>query len=385
MERLFSQKSTKLSYNDIEEASKVVSKWINPTQLTFSLPFTRTFKRNIYCKWENKLDTGSFKERGASFFITKLSQKEKEKGICAASAGNHALAVSKYAQAFGVKCTIVMPHTAPLVKVESVKNNGAEVELFGLTFDDAYARALKICREKKYTFVPAFDHLAIIAGQGSLGIELLSQLPEVDSIAVPIGGGGLISGICIAVKEKKPEVKIVGVKSEWSLKKDSSEDSPFKHISIADGIAVKREGKFTKPIIDKYVDEIVTASEEEIAQAIIDFLKFERAVVEGAGAAALCALSKSLVLKKCKNTVLIVSGSNIDINRLSRLIQRQMKNEDKLLRIVVPVVDRPGSLAAVTKVLSEIGANVLETFHDRSFSSIPGYVDITFLLEVRNK
>lgn len=377
------------NFASIVEALERVRQILPPSPVTHSLPFSEALGRDVIFKWENKFKTGSFKERGAINMLLSISKEERAQGVCAASAGNHALALSYHAQQLGAPCTIIMPKHAPLVKVQSTRNRGAEVILHGETFQDAYQAALQIAAERKLLFVPPYDHPLIISGQGTAGLEILDQGIDFDSVIVPCGGGGLISGIALAIKERRPDCFILGVQSEWAVQhRDPNFAKPamvLADTSIADGIAVKTIGKINEPIINRLVDKMVTVSESLIARAIISFLENERVVVEGAGAAGLAALLEGHLPNRYKKPVIIVCGSNIDVTLLSRLIEWDMGERDRLMRINASVPDRPGSLSAIAGVIAQLGGNVLEVNHDRSFSHIPGNVDISFLIEVRNR
>lgn len=378
------------SINDIEAAFARIRAALPLTPLTHSPAFSDVSGRDIFIKWENRHRTGSFKERGAVNFVA-LHGAESRNGVCAASAGNHALALSYHAARAGIPCHIVMPVSAPLVKVQSTRKTGAEVILHGNSFDEAYAFGLELAKEKGYSYCPAFDHPSVIAGQGTAGLEILDQLADFDSVIVPIGGGGLISGIATAIKERRPDVFILGVQSEWIVAQRAKKADPnapkplIPPTSIADGIAVKTIGKLTAPIIAAKVDQIVTVSENEIANAIMRLLELERTVVEGAGAAGIAALLVGHLPKRYKRTAVVVCGSNIDTSVLSRLIERDMAQRERLLRLLVSVPDRPGSLHATTGIVARLGANVLQVYHDRSSTSLPGNVDIALVLEVREK
>jgi threonine dehydratase len=360
------------------------------TPLTHSPTLSELTGREIFVKWENRHRTGSFKERGAVNFVA-LHGAESKNGVCAASAGNHALALSYHAARAGIPCHIVMPVSAPLVKVQATRKTGAEVILHGNTFDEAYAFGVALAAEKGYAYCPAFDHPSVIAGQGTAGLEIMEQLADFDSVIVPIGGGGLISGISTAIKSKRPDIFFLGVQSEWVVtarakKLDPAAPQPLiPPTSIADGIAVKTIGKLTAPIIAQNVDQVVTVSENEIADAIMRLLELERTVVEGAGAAGIAALLAGYLPAKYKRTAVVVCGSNIDTSVLSRLIERDMAQRNRLLRLLVSVPDRPGSLHATTGIVARLGANVLQVYHDRSSTSLPGNVDIAFVLEIRDQ
>lgn len=378
---------TAVTIEDVVAAHDRIRKVLPVTPLTHSTALSERAGIEVHLKWENKLKTGSFKERGAVNALSLLPEKQRARGVCAASLGNHALALSYHAARFKIPCVIVMPLNAPLVKVQATKNTGADVVLHGQSFNEAYEYALTLSLERSLRFISAFDDAAVIAGQGTCALELLEQSSDFDSIIVPVGGGGLISGIALALKSRRPDIHILGVRSDWVTKAhtDTTKPAPLlPAVSIADGIAVKRPGQLTGPIIKNYVDKVVSLSEPQIADSIIGFLELERVVVEGAGAVGFSALLGKNLPSTCKKAIVVVSGSNIDMNMLSRLIERDMGEKGRLLRLVVSVPDRPGSLHTVTGILARTGANVLQVMHDRSFSHIPGNVDITLLLEVKD-
>lgn len=376
-----------VDFTDCQTALKNVRNYLSPTPVTKSLKYSQLLGYPVYLKWENKHYTGSFKERGVVHFLCTHLDEAKKKGICAASAGNHALALSYHASRLGIECHLVMPRFAPLVKVQQSKQFGAKVTQFGDSVIDSMQSAQELCKKNGYVLVPPFDHSTIIAGQSTFAAEALEQVPDLDSIIVPVGGGGLLSGISIVTKNQKPDVFVVGVQSEWALRANAKSDNQptIKAASIADGIAVKKIGAITGPILKKNVDLMLSANESEIAQALIQFLDYERAVIEGAAAAAFVALNRADFPKNLHSTLVVVSGSNIDMNVLSRLIERDMGIKNRLLRLVLSVPDVPGLLHMTTGILANSGANVLQVHHDRSFSLVPGNVDITFVLEVRDK
>lgn len=372
------------SFLDIQAARQLLSQHLPVTPLTFSEELGRALGRQIWVKWDNKFRTGSFKERGAANFLLKLKTTNTNAKVCAASAGNHALAVAWHSKQLNIPCTIIMPRFAPLVKVKTASRFGAKIILSGDTFDEAYSEAQKLSTETGSIFLPGFDHTDIISGQGVSGLEILEQTnQQVDAIVVPIGGGGLAAGIALAAKTVKPDIFILGVRSEW-VKESHTHKGIFPPAPIADGIAVKKIGALPEAIINQFVDCIVYVSEQEIAKAVVDYLNYEHTVVEGAGAASLAAVRMGFLPAKYKYPVLEVCGSNIDLNVLARLIQRSQFQDGQLLRVSVSVPDRPGSLAKLTASISEARANVLETYHERSCSIHPGNVDITFLLETRD-
>lgn len=377
-----------VTFKDIELAHQRLSSCLAPTPLTFSPTLSEIVEREVYFKWDNKLRTGSFKERGALNFIRAMAEQKDSRTLCAASLGNHALALSYHASRFGVKAEIVMPSSAPLVKVERTKRFGAEIHLQGNTFADALEYAKNLAAENNFAFVPAYDHPWIIAGQGTCGLEIVQQLPEVDLVISPVGGGGLCSGIALAVNALKPEAKVMGVQSEWALKSRSVTDKTkvekFSNPTLADGIAVKNIGELTGQLLARYVEHMFVVNELDIAESIVQFIRFEKTVVEGAGAAGLIPLLKRDVPAKFKKIVVVVSGSNIDINVLARLIDRDMAERGRMLKISIAAPDRPGTLHNITGLISNLGANILNVKHDRMFIKDPSHVEIGFLLEVRD-
>jgi threonine dehydratase len=374
-----------LSLQDFQEARRNIAACIKPTDVTFSPLISEKVGHAVYLKWESKQRTGSFKERGVINFLSTLSSKEHARGVCAASAGNHALALATYSSIQSIPCTIVMPVIAPLVKVNRTREAGARVVLQGQNFDEAHAHAKDLAVADSLIFVPAFDDERIIAGQGSIGLEILEQLPDVDAVVATVGGGGLLSGISAVLKLSGHGAYVLGVQSEWALAaQQKTGHNPLSVPSIADGIAVKRPGQLTRPYLDKFVDQMCSASETAIAAAIVDFLELERSLAEGAAAAALAAVRAHALPANVKKSVLIVSGGNIDMNVLARLIQTNAARSGMRMRLSVSVPDRPGSLNLVTSLIAATGANVLEVLHERSFVTLPGAVDIMFLLETRD-
>ena len=376
---------------NIELALKNFRSYKNdPTSLNLSTSLSEFCDHQVYIKWETTLPTGAFKERGAlNFLLNHLTNKNNTKSVtfCAASAGNHALGLAYHSKRLGVKCVLVMPTVAPITKVKQAEKFGAEVIIKGANFDEAKDAAFELTSSKNYFFVPAFDHEDIIAGQGTIGVELLEQLPDVDCVISPIGGGGLISGISIALKELGSKAHIVGVQSEWAVRYQKTivnEANKFLRGTLADGIAVKVPGELTQSIIDKNVDQLVAVSENEIASAMIFFLEREKKVIEGAGAVGIIPIMKNLLPRGIKKTVVIVSGSNVDLNIISRLISREMATRSQMVKLLLTVPDRPGVLHSLSGAFAKHGANVLEVFYDRSFSYSPGDVDVTFVIEVKD-
>jgi len=344
----------------------------------------------LYLKLENLHRTGSFKERGALNRLALMSEEERRRGVIAASAGNHAQALALHATRLGVVATVVMPEHTPLVKTGSARRYGAKVVLHGESFDDAVAEARRRRDAEGLVLVPAFDDPRIVAGQGTIGLELLEQLEAIDLVVVPIGGGGLISGIAVALKEARPAVRVIGVEAEAAPSARASRDAgrivaTTATDTIADGIAVKRVGEVTFPLIERYVDEIVLVSEEEIAAAVLLLLEREKTLAEGAGAAAMAALAARKVPVAAGDVaVAVIGGGNIDINMLSRIIDRGLVADGRLVRLEVAGRDRPGLMARLTSAVARCGANVLEIAHHREFADIKvGEVEIVFTLETR--
>ena len=324
----------------------------------------------VYLKTENLQTTGSFKVRGAYYRIAKLTPEQKKKGVIACSAGNHAQGVALAASRQGIDAIICIPEGAPISKVEATRSYGAKVELVKGVYDDAYKRALEIMEETGRTMIHPFNSPEVIAGQGTIGLEILQQLPDVDSIVVPVGGGGLISGVAFTVKMLKPEVKVYGVQSQGAPSMvNSLKDRKIEELSsvstISDGIAVKCPGDLTFDLCRKYVDDMFTVSDDETAVAILDLMEKQKLVSEGAGAVAVAAaLSRKVPLKG--KTVCLVSGGNIDVTILSRVINRALIKEGRLADITVELVDKPGQLMDVSSIVASSGANVVGVFHDKT-------------------
>lgn len=325
---------------------------------------------DVYLKTENLQITGSFKVRGAYYKISQLSSEEQAKGVIACSAGNHAQGVALAATANKIKSLICLPDGAPISKVEATKKYGAEICLVKGVYDDAYAKAMELKEEMGYTFIHPFDDIDVIAGQGTIGLEILDQLPKVDAVIVPIGGGGLISGVAFAIKSLRPECKVYGVQSEGapsmynSLRKEHI--CNLKHVkTIADGIAVKTPGDHTFEICSKYVDEIVTVSDDEVASAILALMEQQKLVAEGAGAVSVAAAMFNKVDIIGKKVCCVVSGGNIDVTILSRVISRGLLNTGRSLSIKIALTDKPGQLEAVSKIVAGLGGNIVSIYHDR--------------------
>lgn len=350
-----------------------------PTQTLSDITGSR-----VSLKLENLQMTGAFKERGALNTLLQLSEEERARGVIAASAGNHAQGVSYHAVRMGIKTTIVMPETTPLTKVVSTKRHGAEVVLTGINYNEACDHAHELEDEHGYVFIHPFDDDRIIAGQGTIGLEILEDV-QPDAVLVPVGGGGLISGIAAAIKEQRPQCRVIGVESAHAPSMKASVEAGYPvsvpvKASIADGIIVKQAGTRTLQAVQKYVDEIVTVDEEEIAAAVMMLLDIEKTVVEGGGAVGLSALLFRDLNLKDKNVAIVLSGGNIDLNLLSRIIERGLRKEGRIARLRIELLDIPGQLALISQCISELKANVVEVYHNRTFADAPlgtTYLDIT--------
>ncbi len=325
----------------------------------------------IYLKTENLQVTGSFKVRGAYYKISQLSEEEKAKGVIACSAGNHAQGVALAATKNGIQSLICIPDGAPISKVEATKKYGADVLLVNGVYDDAYNKAREIQEQEGSTFIHPFDDEDVIAGQGSIGLELLDQLPDMDAVIVPIGGGGLIGGVAFAIKSLNPNCKVYGVQASGAPSMYNSiahhERETLSNVStIADGIAVKQPGQLTYELCEKYVDEIVTVTDDEVSTAILALIEQQKLIAEGAGAVAVAAALFNKVDIKGKKVVCLVSGGNIDVTILSRVISRGLLKAGRSADITVELMDKPGQLRDVSAIIAEVGGNVVSVHHDRS-------------------
>ncbi|MEP7039512.1 MAG: threonine ammonia-lyase [Acidobacteriota bacterium] len=378
--------------SDIQGAQQILQNIIIPTPILADGKLSRELGAETHLKAESLQIGGSFKIRGAYNKIHRLTDEEKRRGVIAASAGNHAQGVALAARFHDVKATIVLPEFAPLTKIAATKNYGAEVVMHGKTFDEAFNYSKKLQEEHGFIYVHAFDDEKIVAGQGTIGLEIARDLPQVSVIVVPIGGGGLISGISIAAKNLLPNVRIVGVQAaNCAPMKKSVEAGKQIEVealeTIADGIAIKHPGNITLPIISELVDEIVEVTEEEIARGIFFCVQNNRLVVEGAGAAGLAALLAGKIELNAEDTVCaVLCGGNIDPNLLTRVLEQVLVREGRYLMLKLLVVDRPGMLARLLDHVAESGANVIEVFHKRAMWLAPlGKTGIEMLLEVRDE
>ncbi|GAB1476981.1 threonine ammonia-lyase [Bacillota bacterium] len=368
---------------NIEKAAANLKKVLLPTPLIRSDFFSGEYGCNVYIKPENLQRTGSFKIRGAYNKISNLSQEEKNHGVISSSAGNHAQGVAYSARENRIKSTIVMPNVTPLLKVEATKAYGSKVILHGDVYDEAYRHAMELAEKDGYTFVHPFDDYEVICGQGTIGLEILEALPEVDEILVPIGGGGLIAGIALAVKTINPSVKIIGVSPVGAMAmKISLEEGQVSRLAalktIAEGVAVKQPGDLTFAFTKKYVDEIITVTEKEIMEAVLLTIEKHKIIAETAGAIPLAALRKRS--EKGKNIVSLITGGNIDMLTISEIINQGLITRGRIMCFSVELPDKPGQLVRVAQILAELGANVIELEHNQ-FKTIDRYSN-KVLLEV---
>lgn len=357
-----------LTLDKIYHASFVLKKVIRETDLILAPNLCPGSE--IYLKTENLQVTGSFKVRGAYYKISQLSEEERARGVIACSAGNHAQGVAMAATQNGIPSLICLPDVAPISKIEATKRYGAQIELVPGAYDDAYARALQLRDEKGYTFIHPFDDEEVIAGQGTIGLELLEQLPEVDAVIVPVGGGGLLSGIAFAIKSLNPDCKIYGVQAAGAPSMATSfRQHQLEELSsvstIADGIAVKRPGDLTYALCTQYADDIVTVTDDEVSSAILALIEQQKLIAEGAGAVAVAAAMFQKVPVQGKKVVCLLSGGNIDVTILSRVITRGLLTAGRSADITVALPDKPGQLSTVSKIVSDLGGNVVEVHHGR--------------------
>ncbi len=358
---------TMLTLEQIKDAASVLNGNIRKTDLIAAPNLTAN--NTIFLKCENLQTTGAFKIRGAFYKISQLTDEEKQKGVVACSAGNHAQGVALSAQQNNIRSTIFIPSTAPISKIEATRSYGAEIKLIDGVYDDAYDAAVKYYKETGATFVHPFDDEMVIAGQGTIGLELLEQLPDLDAIVVPIGGGGLIAGIALCVKSINPKCKIYGVQAEGAPSMVNAFEahrlmSLEKVSTVADGIAVKTPGSLTFELCEKYVDEIFTVTEDEIATAILTLMEQQKLIAEGAGAVAVAAALFNKIPVQNKNVACIVSGGNIDVTILSRVIHRGLLTSGRLSDLTIELVDKPGQLKEVSTIIADLGANVVRVRHN---------------------
>jgi threonine dehydratase len=378
-----------VTLDEIRAAAKRIAPHVQRSPMPKSDALSTELGFDLYVKLENLQRTGSFKERGAANKLIGLSDDERRRGVVCSSAGNHAQGVAYHAQRLGIRAVIVMPETSPIVKVKATLSFGAEVVLHGMTYDDAYAKARELEADHALVFVHAFDDPAIIAGQGTIGLEILEDLPDVDALVFAIGGGGLIAGVGAAVKALKPHVRIIGVEmtSIAAMKAALAEGKPVTlpaAQTIADGIAVRTVGTESFAHVQKYVDEIVTVDEEEVANAILQLLEKEKTVAEGAGAAPVAALLHRDLGLRGKKVVAGICGGNINVNLVSRIIERGLIKDGRRVRLKATMPDRPGQLARLLDFVAKARANVLEVHHERMSKKLSlADTEVALVLETR--
>ena len=364
--------------------------YIRPTPVIRSSTLGELTRAELWLKPESLQRTGSFKIRGAWNRILALTDGERTRGVIAASAGNHAQGVALAARAHGVRATIVMPLATPLAKIEATRGYEAEIVLSGVSYDEARAHADRIAAERGLTPIPAYDDALVVSGQGTIGLELLSELQDLDAVIVPVGGGGLIAGIAVAVKALSPATAIIGVQAEAAPGAHRSKAAGERvHVdagpTIAEAIAVGGPGEITWPLLQTHVDDIVLVDEDAIAQAMVLLLERSKLVAEGGGAAGVAALMSGRVEFPGKRVAIVVSGGNVDINMLARVVEHGLMKEGRYFNLTVGVEDKPGQLAVLSEVISATGANILSVDHHRFGIDLPvGRVQVAMLLEVRN-
>ncbi|MBR5812944.1 MAG: threonine ammonia-lyase [Bacteroidaceae bacterium] len=362
-----------LTLDKIYHAAFVLKDVIRRTEL---VPAPNVNKNaTVYLKPENLQLTGSFKVRGSYYKISQLSEEEKAKGVIACSAGNHAQGVALAATKNGIKSLICLPDCAPISKIEATKGYGADICLVPGVYDDAYKRAIDLRDEKGYTFIHPFDDEDVIAGQGTIGLELIDEMKDIDAVIVPIGGGGLISGVAFAIKSLNPNIKVYGVQAAGAPSmKNSVENKQIERLdavsTIADGIAVKQPGENTFDICSKYVDQIVTVTDDEVSSAILTLLEKQKLITEGAGAVAVAAAMFNKVPIEGKKVVCVVSGGNIDVNILDRVVKRGLTTSGRTALLKVELLDKPGQLVQISSIIAELGGNVIGIHHERSNANL---------------
>lgn len=379
-----------LTRQQIELAAENLQGQVRHTELIHSPHYSNSLGVPLYFKCENLQHTGSFKIRGIYHFLSQQSPQQLAAGVVTASAGNHALGLAYAAKLLDCPCRVIMPEGTPLAKELATQDYGAEIEILGIGIDDADEYAKRLADEQDLLYVPAFDDELIMAGQGTVGLEILADLPELDTLIVPIGGGGLIAGIATAVCETKPSVRVVGVEaasfaSAQLAKRKGRPTQVSSHChSLADGLAVKQVGEQTFPLMEKYVAEIIAVEEEPIAMAVVSLMERGKLVVEGAGAVGLAAMLFGLKTIHKGTTVCLLSGGNLDVQTISRVVERGMLAEGRYLKLRLEMIDMPGALAQLTQTLSRFGVNIFQVSHDRHKSSLPlGEAEVLLDLETR--
>ena len=360
--------------DDIRAAAARIDGAVIRTPMLVSRTLSEVIGAEVWLKFENLQFTAAYKERGALNKLLQLTQEERARGVIAASAGNHAQAVAYHAKRLGIPAVIVMPEPTPTVKVVQTEGHGARVVLHGAMFDDAYARARELERDEGYVFVHPFDDPQIIAGAGTVGLELLEDSPDLDTIVVPVGGGGLMSGVSIAAKALRPDIELIGVEAELYPSMKCAVDGcnlPLGGDTLAEGIAVKEPGELTSRILKELADEVVLVPERDLERAVAMLAGIEKTVVEGAGAAGLAAMLSDPGRYKGKKVATILCGGNIDTHLLANVLVRDLVRQGRIARLRVAAQDRPGALAAITAKVFEAGANIIEVNHSRIFTRLP--------------
>jgi threonine dehydratase len=360
--------------DDIRAAAKRIEGAVIRTPMLQSRTLSEQIGAEVWLKFENLQFTSAYKERGALNKLLQLSPEERARGVIAASAGNHAQAVAYHAKRLGIPATIVMPATTPTVKVTQTEGHGAQVVLYGDMFDDAYAKARELALEKGYVFVHPFDDPQIITGAGTVGLEMLEDAPDLDTIVVPIGGGGLMSGVSIAARAIKPDIELIGVEAElYPSMKCAIQGChmPLGGDTLAEGIAVKQPGELTSRILKDYASDVVLVSERDLEQAVAMLVGIEKTVVEGAGAAGLAAMLHDPARYKGKKVGTLLCGGNIDTHLLANVLVRDLVRQGRIARLRVAAQDQPGALAKITAQFYEAGVNIIEIRHSRIFTALP--------------
>ncbi len=371
-----------VSLDDIRAAATRIEGAVARTPTVLSRTLSHLTGATVYIKFENLQFTAAYKERGALNKLLLMDKTTRERGVIAASAGNHAQALAYHGARLGIPVTIVMPRQTPTVKVMQTESHGATIVLHGELFDEAYAHARQLEKERELTFVHPFDEPPIIAGQGTVGLEMLEDVPEIEALVIPIGGGGLISGIGTAVKALRPDIEVIGAQAELYPSmycRFTGNELPSSGDTIAEGIAVKAPGTVTGQIIDEVVDEILLVPERQIERAVSLFLQIEKTVAEGAGAAGLAALLEYPERLKGRKVGLVLSGGNIDPRLLATVLLRDLARSGRLARLRIQLQDRPGALFGVVKIFDRHGVNIIEVNHQRIFTALPAkdtYIDV---------
>jgi threonine dehydratase len=376
-----------ITFADIEEARERIHNQIYLSPFPYSESISSLTGNRVFFKLENLQMTGSFKERGALNRLLTLTPDEAKRGVIAASVGNHGMAVAFHSRRLDILATIVMPLHAPLIKVSRVRQYGAQIVLYGTDYDEAFAEAHRLAQERGLTFIHAFNDPWVVAGQGTIGLELHEQNPDLDAVLVPVGGGGLIGGIALVLRTLNRKIRVIGVQAESvpSMKAALKRGKPIRlssALTLADGIAVREVGDMPLTLVKKYVDDIVTVSEGEIANAVLLLLEIEKTVAEGAAAVSLAALVNNKTALSDSNVGLVISGGNIDMNLISRIIEKGLIQDGRLGRLAVVISDRPGALAQLSQRIADLGANILQISQTRGFGQVAiGETEVELVLE----